>query len=141
METKVMRFFWTALRFFTGSLFVYAGVLKARDPAAFVRAIENYQLLPHALALAGAFYLPYLEIFCGFGVASKRLYEGALGLLILLMLVFVAALLSAWGRGLNIDCGCFGGEGGPAHYGVALARDAGILAALGLLAWRHARGK
>jgi len=133
METKVMRFITMVLRLGVGGLFVWAGVLKALDPMAFLKSIENYQILPHAVALVAAFYLPYLEIFCGLGVIFKRLYAGALAILGCLTLVFLAALLSAWARGLDIDCGCFGLGDGKAHYGVALARDLALLAAIGFL--------
>jgi len=137
METKIiMRWGKTVLRTAVGGLFVYAGVLKASDPTAFLKSIENYQILPHAAAVAAAFYLPYLEIFCGTGLALKRLQSGALALLGGLMFVFIVALLAAWVRGLDIDCGCFGSGDGTAHYGLALARDFSILAALCFLAWR-----
>ena len=131
METKMTRFGIPVLRLLAGGLFVIPGVLKAADPGAFLKAVENYRILPHALAVGTAFYLPWLEIVCGTGVISRRLRAGALGLLILLMLVFMVALVSAWSRGLNIDCGCFGSDGdGPAHYGRALTRDVFILAVL-----------
>lgn len=137
METPVMRRWGkTALRIAVGVLFVYAGVLKALEPTAFLKSVEDYQILPHAAAVAATFYLPYLEIFCGAGLALKRLQAGALALLGGLMLVFIAALLAAWTRGLDIDCGCFGSGDGTAHYGLDLARDVAILAALGFLAWR-----
>jgi hypothetical protein len=48
---------------------------------------------------------------------------------------------SAWARGLQIHCGCFGG-GGPAtgvqasDYLGELVRDAGLLAMAALLAWQ-----
>jgi len=137
METKIiMRWGKTVLRTAVGGLFVYAGVLKASDPTAFLKSIENYQILPHAAAVAAAFYLPYLEIFCGTGLVIKRLQSGALALLGGLMFVFIAALLAAWVRGLDIDCGCFGAGDGTAHYGLAMTRDFSILAALCFLAWR-----
>lgn len=124
-----------AVRWLAGGIFAAAGTLKALDPGSFLQAVENYRLLPHAAAVAVAFYLPWLEIFCGAGLMLKRLHAGALALLAAMTLVFIAALLSAWSRGLNIDCGCFGASGGPAHYGVALGRDLLLLAAFGWL-WR-----
>ena len=38
------------LRLAMGGLFVYAGVLKAWDPAAFLQDIESFRLLPYALS-------------------------------------------------------------------------------------------
>jgi len=144
METKVMRWTSTILRLLAGGLFIVTGVLKAIDPAAFLKAIENYQILPHLVALITAYLLPYLEIFCGLGLVFKRLYAGALIWLTGLMLVFMAALISAWARGLNIDCGCFGSVVGHSDYPLALARDFLILAVFcfllcrQLLEWRPA---
>ena len=137
METQVMlRWGKTGLRVALGALFLYAGARKALEPGAFLQSIENYQILPHTAAVATAFFLPYLEIFCGTALALKRLHAGALALLGGLMCLFIAALLAAWMRGLDIACGCFGEGDGKAHYGLALTRDLAILAALGLLAWR-----
>jgi len=137
METKgLMRWGTPTLRIALGALFIFAGTLKALDPTAFLKSIENYQLLPHAAAVAAAYYLPYLEIFCGTSLILRRLHAGALALLGGLLLIFIAALLGAWVRGLDIDCGCFGAGDGKAHYGLALTRDLALLAALGLVAWR-----
>jgi len=137
METKITRWTEIILRLLIGGLFIFTGVLKVMDPNAFLKAIENYQILPHTLALVTSFYLPFLEIFCGIALVFKRLYAGALTLLAGMMLVFVVALIGAWARGLDIDCGCFGSAEEPAHYGWALSRDFLILAVLGFLGWRY----
>ena len=48
------------------------------------------------------------------------------------MIVFIAAVSSAWARGLSIDCGCFGGGGqvaaGQTKYLQEILRDVGLLA-------------
>lgn len=53
------------------------------------------------------------------------------------MVVFIAGIVSAWARGLNIDCGCFGTGGpvapGETAYGVDIARDIGFLALAGIV--------
>ena len=137
MENKrMMRWSTLALRIALGAVFVFAGTLKALDPSAFVKAIENYQMLPRTLAVVLAFYLPYLEIFCGTALLLRRLQAGALAILGGLMFIFIAALLAAWARGLDIDCGCFGAGDGKARYGLALMRDLALLAGIGFLAWR-----
>jgi ABC-type nickel/cobalt efflux system permease component RcnA len=58
--------------------------------------------------VALAFYLPWLEIFCGLGLIFRFLYRGALSILTALILVFTLATIAAKVRGLDITCGCFG---------------------------------
>jgi len=139
MEPPLMR--WMKLRLLVGGLFMVAGTLKAAEPATFLTAIENYHILPRALAVAAAFYLPYLEILCGSCLVLRRWQTGALVLMGCLMLVFIVALASAWGRGLNIACGCFGEGGEPGRYGLALLRDLLLLAALCWLLFTERRGE
>jgi hypothetical protein len=63
------------------------------------------------------------------------------GVSAVLLVVFIAGIVSAWSRGLAIDCGCFGSGGqlaagqGPT-YGTEILRDLGFLALAGLLLWR-----
>jgi len=136
MEPPLMRWIKLGLRLVVGGLFVVAGMLKAVEPAPFLAAIENYHILPHTLAVAAAFYLPYLEILCGGCLLLGRWQMGALVLMVGMTLVFILALASAWARGLNIACGCFGEGGEPGRYGLALLRDLLLLAALCWL-WRQ----
>ena len=89
-------------------VFVYAGTSKLLDPQAFSTSIDHYHLLPYPLVLGLALYLPWLEIVTGLAVMLHWRYRGALVLLIALYALFSTALASAWMRGLNIDCGCFG---------------------------------
>jgi putative oxidoreductase len=58
--------------------------------------------------VALAFYLPWLEIFCGFALVVRFLYRGALSILTALILTFTFATVAAKVRGLDITCGCFG---------------------------------
>jgi hypothetical protein len=58
-----------------------------------------------------------------------------------LLTALIVGISSAWARGLQIDCGCFGGGGGPsanatAAYPWDIARDVGLLALSLWLAWR-----
>ncbi len=70
--------------------------------------IEGNQMLPAVLALALAFYLPYLEIAVGLGLVSGVKALECAWIVWGLMGVFLVALASAWARGLDIECGCFG---------------------------------
>ena len=58
----------------------------------------------------------------------------------LLFGAFIVGITSAWSRGLQIDCGCFGGggfdAGATAQYPWEIARDVGLLLLSGLLVWR-----
>ena len=121
------------VRFAIGGLFIYAGIVKAWNPAGFFTDVQNYRLLPYAASVTIAFYLPWLEILAGACVLLKKLYPGALAVLPGLIVLFVGALVSAWVRGLDISCGCFGRPDGSANYPWYLFRDVVILLALGWL--------
>lgn len=129
------------LRVFIGGLFIYAGALKAWDTRQFAFDVQNYQIIPWPDAtLLLALYLPWLEIVCGLALLARRLYLGALGCLLLLDLIFLGAIGSAWRRGLDITCGCFGGEVNATNFPLLFTRDLLLLAALAILltaAWKQ----
>ena len=91
-----------------GGVFIYAGVLKVRDPLQFAGDINNYQMIPWSVGVRLAFYLPWLEVLCGLALVFHRLIAGALALTIALMLVFVGATIWAKAHGIDVACGCFG---------------------------------
>ena len=138
-QAMIGRIQW-GLRFLMGGLFLYAGMIKARDPSQFLQDIESYRLLPYPLAVALAVYLPWVEVFSGSALLLKKFYGGALVILQGLMMIFVLVLGSAWCRGLNISCGCFGKSEEVANYPWFLFRDAIILAALGFLTFGEWKG-
>jgi uncharacterized membrane protein YphA (DoxX/SURF4 family) len=96
------------LRAAVGLVFIFAGVVKIAEPSAFAQNIDNYRLLPWAGCVALAFFLPWLELFCGTALLIGRLRHGATALVFTMLAAFAAALASAKLRGLNIHCGCFG---------------------------------
>ena len=97
-----------ALAAIIGGLFIYAGVLKAWDPVKFAHDIENFRILPWALGVRLAFYLPWVEIICGVALFIAWLRTGALAILTGLTVVFIVATVSAQARGIDLECGCFG---------------------------------
>jgi uncharacterized membrane protein YphA (DoxX/SURF4 family) len=117
------------LGFAIGALFLYAGAIKAADPARFSADITNYRLMPQLMAAAVALYLPWLEIVCGMGLIFQKLYRGALLILSGLCVVFLLALISALARGLDISCGCFG-HSHPHPVGAAILLDIALLGIL-----------
>lgn len=121
-------------RLVLGLTFAVAAGLKIFDPAAFATDIGHFHLLPHPLVLGTAVYLPWLELICGFAVLCRWREQGAQLLLAGLCGVFFIALASAWFRGLDISCGCFGASNKPSTLPLALARSVSLsLAALYLL--------
>lgn len=117
------------LRVGLGVLFVYAGVMKLGDPTAFALEIGNYRLWP-ALAPYLAVVLPAVEITAGLGVIALPSVwrRGAALCIVGLMVMFTIAVSVAVARGINVDCGCFGGDSGPVT-AQTIARDVGLLAA------------
>ena len=121
----------TAGRVVLGGVFVVSGALKIPDPAEAVRAVRAYRLLPEALVAPVAFGMPVVEIAVGLALLAGVFVRTAAVAAAVLLIVFIAAVTSAWARGLQIDCGCFGGGGevaaGETAYGTEILRDAALL--------------
>src|SRR5450432_3426383 len=139
---QVHRFNWRLLvrrmlAVLAGAVFVYAGILKVRDPVQFASAINNYQMVPWSVGVRFAFYLPWLEILCGLALIFHRLMAGALAITIGLMLVFVGATVWAKAHGIDVACGCFGSASSNLTLTWHLVLDGCILAALVFLWFTH----
>ena len=74
------------------------------------------------------------------------LTRGAAVVSALLFVAFIVGIASAWARGIEIECGCFGGGGADAGasstYPWEIARDVGLLLLSLFLVWlpAHAAG-
>jgi uncharacterized membrane protein YphA (DoxX/SURF4 family) len=90
------------------SVLIAAGWPKAVDPGAFIRDIWNFRLTPEAWAYWIAALVPYLEIAAGLALLTGRQRRGAHVIIGVLLPVFLVFHASAWARGLDISCGCFG---------------------------------
>ena len=130
-----MKFFWRILGVIIGGIFVYAGAVKVLDPVQFGLDIDNYKMLPWFVSVRLAFYLPWLEIFCGLALIFRFLYRGGLSLLTVLVLVFIGATVAAKARGLDITCGCFGHASQHWSFMQHMAIDLAIFVALVALLW------
>ncbi|MBQ0892741.1 DoxX family membrane protein [Micromonospora sp. U56] len=130
-----------AARLGLATVWLVAGAAKVGDLAASGRAVNAYQLLPYDVAMVVGAALPFVELALGaillVGLATRL----AGGVSAALLVVFVTGIVSAWSRGLAIDCGCFG-SGGQLAAGQApsylpeILRDLGFLALAGfLLIW------
>lgn len=88
-------------------MFLAAAPQKILNPAAFVTSLESYLFLPDILVHPVALILPWLEIILLVMLLTRFWLGPALALSNLLLLVFLAALISAQVRGIDLDCGCF----------------------------------
>src|SRR4051812_37363473 len=131
----------TLARLGLAAVFLIAGGLKVTDLAASARAVNAYDLMSYDTAKVIGAVQPFLEIALGLllliGIATRL--SAALAAVVLV--IFIAGIVSAWSRGLQIDCGCFskGGElgaGQTPQYAWDLVRDTGFLLLAGILLWR-----
>jgi uncharacterized membrane protein YphA (DoxX/SURF4 family) len=124
-------------RLLLGGLLLVTGALKVVDPQSSVRAVRAYELLSEPAAVVVGWALPFGEILLGLLLVTGTLTSAAATAAAALLVVFILALVSAWARGLSIDCGCFGGGGpvadGESAYGRAILRDLGLLITAGWL--------
>ncbi|NUR07588.1 MAG: DoxX family protein [Nocardioidaceae bacterium] len=128
-------------RLVVGGVWIVAGALKLPDPAGNVRAVRAYRLLPETVVPTVGHALPVLEILVGVCLVCGLLTRVAALVSAVLLVAFIVGIAAAWARGLQIECGCFGGGGGPsanatAAYPWDIARDVGLLALSGWLVWR-----
>ncbi|HEX8781590.1 MAG TPA: MauE/DoxX family redox-associated membrane protein [Nocardioides sp.] len=126
-----MQWWGIVARLVTGGVWVVAGALKLPDLAASVRAVRAYDLLPEAVVPVVGQLLPIVEVVVGACLLLGLLTRASAVVSTALFLAFVVGIASAWARGLQIDCGCFGGGGQVAdatsEYPLEIARDVGLL--------------
>ncbi|NCG07958.1 MAG: hypothetical protein GWO81_00040 [Verrucomicrobia bacterium] len=135
---------WT-LRVLLGICFVWAAGSKLRDPLGFAAAVESYRVVGSELSRWVALGLPWLELWAGIGLALPWLRWGSNWILGVLLLGFMGLHASAWMRGLNVDCGCFGFSESAANYAFLLIRNGMLLLGIVVLicmemdAWTNER--
>ncbi|MBN1466329.1 DoxX family membrane protein [candidate division KSB1 bacterium] len=106
------------MRLFLGALFIYSGVVKIINPAAFAEAIDNYRMLPYLFVTLMAIILPWVELIAGVLLLIGRWLRSSSLIIMLLNIVFIIAITSAIFRGLDIGCGCFSVSEDAAKVGV-----------------------
>lgn len=127
------------VRLALAGVWLIAGWLKFDDVAGTVRAVRAYQLLPESVVPTFGHLLPVVEIVVGVLILVGLLTRGASVGSGLLLLMFIFGISSAWARGLQIECGCFGGgglkENASAGYVRDIVRDTGLVALSAWLVW------
>ena len=100
-------FEWIA-RLALGALFVYAGTVKLRNPFLFEMAVDGYQMLPPTGVIVVARGLPWLEVALGLLLWSGWKLNYSATFTALLLGGFLTAMVIAYSRGVEAQCGCFG---------------------------------
>ena len=96
------------LRVLMGVVLAAAGSAKAFHPETFSIEVDRFQLTPWLLSVVLGYFLPWFEILTSIALLCRPLYLGALLAVSGLGMLFAVAVGSAWWRGLDISCGCFG---------------------------------
>jgi len=128
----------TVVRLGLSAVFLIAGGTKVGDLAESGRAVNAYRLMSYDAAKTVGAVQPFLEIALGLLLLVGLAVRLSAGIGAVLLVIFIAGIVSAWARGLQIDCGCFsrGGELGAGQvptYGWEILRDLGFLALAGIL--------
>lgn len=125
------------LRILFGGLFIYTSIYHALHATKLLQSVKDYAIVPASLIPWSALLLIAFEAGIGvalvFGYAIRQAAVTAAALL----LVFMGAMISAIVRGLDIACGCGLGDTHVSWWDVA--RDALLIAAALLIAWRPGR--
>lgn len=128
-----------------GGIWIVAGWLKLPDPAESVRAVRAYQILPEAVVPSVGYALPVVEIAVGLllivGLGTRVVAAAST----MMQVAFIIGIAAAWARGIQIECGCFGGGGttatdATAKYPWDIARDVGLaLMSMAIALWPRTR--
>jgi uncharacterized membrane protein YphA (DoxX/SURF4 family) len=125
-------------RLFVGGLFLYAAATKLPDMAKFAVDVANYRLLPASLVPVTAAVVIGLEVVTGVALVLGVWARPAAIALSGLLVVFTAGIAQALARGIDLKCGCFGGQQAATWWTVL--RDLAILApALAVAIWGPGR--
>ncbi|MEM6883790.1 MAG: MauE/DoxX family redox-associated membrane protein [Verrucomicrobiota bacterium] len=115
------------------AVFLFSGAVKWMDMPVFMADMGHYQLMPAGLISVAAWGLVLLELGCGVAILFRPSRKAAAYILAGLLILFSLAILSAWFRGLNIECGCFGKALPDFGYTGVLIRNVVLLLLAGLV--------
>lgn len=109
----------------------WAALAKIGDPRRFVQVVRAYDATPEWLSKAIGYGLPTLELVLAILLLIGLITRYAAIVSAALLVVFLVGIVQAAARGLEIQCGCFGGGGGPStstSYTLDILRDLALLA-------------
>jgi uncharacterized membrane protein YphA (DoxX/SURF4 family) len=126
-----------------GSVFIYSGVLKLwkLGPISFTDDIRSFHLLQDPWVAWLAMSLPWLEVFSGLAVIFGPARRGGVLIIVVSLVAFLAAIVQAMVRGIDIICGCFGHEAHSSDAWELIIRDIVLLGVGIYLLWPPQQGR
>jgi uncharacterized membrane protein YphA (DoxX/SURF4 family) len=118
-----------ALRLFLGGMFVFAAWDKVLEPAGFAMSVRGYKIIPFALSNLFALGVSWTELVAGAMLILGIFTRKAAGAIAILLVMFIVAIAMVVVRGMAVDCGCFGSEGGSSASWLLIVRNCALLAA------------
>ena len=108
----------------------WAALSKIGNPRRFVQAVRAYDAAPEWLSKAIGYGLPMLELVVAILLLIGLITRYAAVVSAVLLVVFLIGIAQAAARGLQIQCGCFGGGGqtSSTSYLLDVLRDLVLLA-------------
>lgn len=97
----------SAARVAIAGVFVLYGGSKIPLLEGFAASIHNYRLVPVEFENIIAITLPWIEVLAATALLTRRWLAGGALLSTAMIVMFLVAVVSAIGRGLDINCGCF----------------------------------
>ena len=120
----------TAIRLALAAIWIWASLSKLSSPRTFVQTVRAYDATPEWLSKAIGYGLPVIEVMVGILLALGLATRLAAAISTVLFFVFLIGISQAAARGIQLDCGCFGGGGvtaGGTTYTLDILRDIGLL--------------
>jgi uncharacterized membrane protein YphA (DoxX/SURF4 family)/thiol-disulfide isomerase/thioredoxin len=128
----------TVLRVALGALFIISSYAKLQHPDLFVDAVQNYHMMPEALASFFGTVLPWAELCVGWCLVLGIFPTFAAVICILMTLTFVVGNVSSFFRDVGEACGCLGNLVNMSHT-TSLIVDFVMLSVAGLLIYQRRR--
>ncbi|MEO8377815.1 MAG: MauE/DoxX family redox-associated membrane protein [Candidatus Sumerlaeota bacterium] len=85
------------------------GQQMTQAPLVFALSLQSFKLVPNALVPMISYFVPWCEVIAGGALLLGIWPRASAAIVSGLLFVFTVALASILIRGLNVDCGCFGG--------------------------------
>jgi uncharacterized membrane protein YphA (DoxX/SURF4 family) len=96
-------------------------------------SVRGYKIIPFALSNLFALGVSWTELVAGAMLILGVFTRKAAGAIAILLVMFIVAISMVIVRGMAIDCGCFGSEGGSSASWLLIVRNVALLAAAGLI--------